>query len=106
VATRWWLDVRKGVELSPIENNARRSRRNGTQSGRETDRNERRERRRRRRRRRRGGADGQAGEGGGGGGGWSRWGCTRGCILWGAANSVPLRSITTSGVITELPTAR
>jgi len=55
VATRWWLDVRKGVELSPIENNARRSRRNGTQSGRETDRNERRERRRRRRRRRRGG---------------------------------------------------
>jgi len=31
------------VELSPIENNARRSRRNGTQGGRETDRIERRE---------------------------------------------------------------
>lgn len=37
------MDVRKGVELSPIENNARRSRRNGTQGGRETDRIERRE---------------------------------------------------------------
>lgn len=31
------------MELSPIENNARRSRRNGTQGGRETDRIERRE---------------------------------------------------------------
>lgn len=32
-ATRWWSDVRKGVELSPIENNARRSRRNGWARG-------------------------------------------------------------------------
>lgn len=83
------------MELSPIENNARRSRRNGTRSGRETDRIERREE----------GASRETDQRREGGG-WSRWGCTRGCILWGAANSVPLRSITTSGVITELPTAR
>lgn len=89
--------MRKGMELSPIENNARRSRRNGTQGGRETDRIERREEREVGRE-----TDKQARDGGG----WSRWGCTRGCILWEAANSVPLRSITTSGVITELPTAR
>lgn len=35
--------MRKGVELSPIENNARRSRRSGAQGGRETDRIERRD---------------------------------------------------------------
>lgn len=88
--------MRKGVELSPIENNARRSRRNGTPGGRETDGIARREARR--------GGEGETDKQARGGG--PRWGCTRGCILWGAANSVPLRSITTSGVITELPTAR
>lgn len=101
------MDVRKGVELSPIENNARRSRRNGgdatgvrrarAQGSAGTDervRQRENERERVRKRDR---------------GGWSPVrGCTgRVCVFYGEArNSVPLRSITTSGVITELPTAR
>lgn len=82
------------MELSPIENNARRSRRKRLSGGTE------------------GGGEGRSGsdriEGAREGKEeWSRTGVHQGgCILWGAANSVPLRSITTSGVITELPTAR
>lgn len=107
--------MRKGVELSPIENNARRSRRNG-EGGRGGQRGT-----------RRASAGGQ-GTGAGpieltgmrgenekerdreretaGQGGDRAGGASGGAFYGEAPNSVPLRSITTSGVITELPTAR
>lgn len=73
--------MRKGVELSPIENNARRSRRNGEGGEGGRERGDRR------------GTDRIDGDAGGerdrGARGWSRWGCTRGCILWGSAEQCP-----------------